>query len=131
MKIADGFVNQARTYPSHRIPAGIGQSAPRNTNPHVICGAAILIQEKMGNGSADAADGDGWGVGGAGGKKVCRGASRNSGSHCSDVCRITGAGEQGRKSEVDVAGLVGVEKVAAIIGGRDLPRVSVTVTIGS
>ena len=130
MKIADGFVDDAGAHPSHRIPAGIGQSASRNTNPQVICGAAILIQKKMGNGSANAADGDGGRVGGAGGKKVCRGASRNSGSHRVDVIGI-GAGEQGRQRGVDVAGLVGVKNVAAIIGGRNLPRVSVSVTIGT
>ncbi len=69
----------------------------------------------MRNGSVAAADGDGGGVRRAGGKgDVGLAAARNSGVHRSDIFGV-GTGEQGRKREVDVAGLVGVENVSAIL----------------
>ena len=43
-EIADGFVDDAGADPSRRIPAGIGQSAPRDTNPYIIRVSAIFIQ---------------------------------------------------------------------------------------
>ena len=83
----------------------------------------------MGNGSAAAADGNRWRVGGAGGKYGVRAnAARNSITHRVDVFDV-GAGKQGRKREVDVAGLVGVKNVSAIIGEQNFPAVSVRVTI--
>ena len=48
--------------------------------------------------------------------------SCRSGSHRLDVFGV-GTGKQGRKREIDVAGLAGVKNVAAIIGGRNLLRV--------
>ena len=82
----------------------------------------------MGDGSAAAADSDGRRVGGIVGKRRPRAPnSRRSGSHRFDVVGV-GTGKQGRKLEVDVAGLVGVENVA--IAGRDqLPTVSTSVSI--
>ena len=54
----------------------------------------------MGNGSAAAADGDGWRVGGAGGKgDVGSASARNSLSYGVDVYGV-GAGKQGRKRDV-------------------------------
>ena len=73
----------------------------------------------MGNGSAAAADGDCGRVGGIGGKGDVRlAAAGNAGKYGIDVVGI-GAGKQGRKREVDVAGFVGVENVSAI--GRTKP----------
>ena len=119
-EVADGFVQNARTYPSRRISTGIGQSAPRDANSHLVK-RGIIIQEKMGNGSAAAADGGR--VGGAGGKSDIDSASaRNSLSDRIDVCGIR-AGEQGRKLKVGIAGLVGVVNVSAIAPCK-LERVS-------
>ena len=131
-EIADGFVEDAGAYPSRRIPAGIGQSAPRNTKSKIICGAGILIQKKMGNGSVAASNSDGRRVGGAGGKSdVGLAAARNSGIYRSDVVGIR-TGKQGRKLKVGIAGLVGVEKVAVIIRSGKFPTVlSVEVSGGS
>ena len=130
-EIANGFVDDARARPSGRIPGGIGQSASRDANPNVISATAIFIHEKMGNGSASAADGDGRRVGGAGGKgDVGSAAAGNSGSHRSDVVGV-GTGKQRRKRKVGVAGFVGVEEVSAIEGRGKLPRVWSIVIIGS
>ena len=75
----------------------------------------------MRNGSVSAADGDGRRVRGAGGKNLRSSASRNPLLNGLDVCRVVGAGEQGRQRDVDVVGLVGVEKVVT----RSSPTVSV------
>ena len=79
----------------------------------------------MGNGSAAAADGDGRRVGGAGGKSdVGSAATGNSGSHRSDVVGV-GAGKQGRKLKVGIAGRVRDEHLPAIRGRGvyPIPRV--------
>ena len=131
MEVADGFVQNARTYPSGRIPGGIGQIAPRDANPKLIW-AIIRIQVKMGNGSVAASDGDCGRVGGAGEKSdVGFATAWNSGSHRSDVFGV-GAGKQRRKRGDDVVDLVwviDVEKVAAIMGGRKFPRIPNSGTI--
>ena len=80
----------------------------------------------MGNGSVDG--GEGRRVGGSGGKNLRSSAARNPLLNGLDVCRVAGTGEQGRQREVDVAGFVSVKNVAVIIGGRDLPRVSIQYT---
>ena len=43
-EIADRFVDDAGARPNRRIPAGIGQSAPRDANPDFIRVSAIFIQ---------------------------------------------------------------------------------------
>ena len=118
-EIAYWFVDDARTHPSRRIPGGIGQTASRDTNPQVVVVAGIFVHKKVGNGSADGsgAHGNRGRVGGAGGKKVCQGASRNSLLNGFDVVGIRSR-KQGRQRDVDVAGFVGVEKVAG-----EFPRV--------
>ena len=126
-EVADGLVDDARAHPSRRIPGGVGQSASRDANPYCVLHSIIIIHEKMGNGSVDAGDGDGRRVGSVGGKSdVGSAASRNSGSHRSDVYRV-GAGKQGRKLKVGRSGLVGVVKVAVVFLG--FPSVSPFVII--
>ena len=119
-EIADGFAEDAGSHPSRSIPAGIGQGASRDANPYIIRVSAIFIHIEMRNGSAAAANGDGGRVGGTGGKNLRSSASRNPLLNGLDVCRVVGAGKQGRKREVEVAGLVGVEKIVA----RSSPTVS-------
>ena len=75
----------------------------------------------MGNGSVGAGDGDRRRVGGAGGKNLRSIASRNSLSYGLDICRVAGAGKQGRKLKVGIAGLVGVENVSGV---ANFPSVS-------
>ena len=126
-EVADGFVEDAGARPSRSLPAGIGESASGDTNPHVIS-SGIIIQEKVGNGSAAAADGDCRRIGGVGGESdVGFAASGNSGQHRVSVCGV-GAGKQGRKLKVGVAGLVGVKNVSGI-GREQLPTVSINVSI--
>ncbi len=43
-EVADRFVDDAGARPNRRIPAGIGQSAPRDANPDFIRVSAIFIQ---------------------------------------------------------------------------------------
>ncbi len=126
-EIADRFVQNAGTHPSRRIPAGIGQSAPRNTNPKAILITAIS-HPKVGNGSATAGNSDGRRVGGAGGKDLRSSPSRNSLLNGLDVYRVGGAGKQGRERDGLVGRRVGVENVAVanprvanreIAGGSD------------
>ena len=82
------------------------------------------MQEKVGNGSAAAADGYGGRVGGIGGKgDVGSAAAGNSLSYRIDVFGV-GAGKQGGQRDVDVVGLVGVIKVA--VAGKS-PSVSILV----
>ena len=124
-EVVDGFVDDARSHPSRRIFAGIGQIASGDPSPQVIR-TEIIIHPKMGNGSVAAADG--WRVGGAGGKSdVGSAAARNSGFHRSDVYGV-GARKQGRELKVGVAGLVGVEEVSVIEGWSKVPSVSTIVT---
>ena len=125
-EVADGFVEDAGARPSRRLPAGIGQTAG-SANPHGITKKSTsVLQEKIGNGAAGAADGNRGRVGGAGGKSdVGFAAARNSRIHRSDVFGVVGAGKQGRQRDRLVAGLVGVEDAA----GR-LPRVSRGVASG-
>ena len=128
-EVADGFADDAGAHPSRSIPAGIVQSTSRDANPHVIS-SVIIIQEKMGNGSAATASGDGRRVGGAGGKgDVGSAASGNSGSHRVDVYGV-GARKQGRELEVGIAGLVGVEEVS-VIGRSEFPSVSIVANGGA
>ena len=98
-EVPDRFVDDAGAHPSGRIIDGIGQTASRDANPHLIK-SGIILHKKMGNGSAAAADGYGRRIGGAGGKDdVGFAASGNSGQHRVPVCSI-GAGKQGRKRDV-------------------------------
>ena len=126
MEVADRFVQNAGTHPSGRLPVGIGQSASGDANPKAIL-IAIISHPKVGNGSAAAADGDSRRVGGAGGKKVCQGAARNS---LCDSCGVSGvgAGKQGRERDGLVGRRVGVKNVSVakprvvnreIAGGSD------------
>ena len=127
-EIADGFVQNAGARPSRRLPAGIAQTAPGDTNPHDITKRRTsVIQEKIGNGSAAAADGNRRRVRRAGGKgNVGLAASGNSGQHRVPV-RGIGAGKQGRQRDRLVAGLVGVEDVPIAVVVDSLPRVSIVV----
>ena len=81
------------------------------------------MHKKMGNGSAAAADGDGWRVGDAGGKgDVGSTAAGNSGSHRGNVSGV-GTGKQGRKRDVCLTCRpVGLENVS-VIGRTKPPRV--------
>ena len=116
---------------SGSIPSAIGQIASGDTNPHIIPNRIIIVQEKMGNGSAVASVGDRRRVGDSGGKSDVRSAStRNSLSHRIDVYRV-GARKQGRELDVGIAGLVGVVNVSAILGLRKFSRVSINETIGA
>ena len=96
-EIADGFVQNAGARPSGGIVGRIRQVASRDANPYDITKSRTsVIQEKIGHGSAAAADGNCGRIRGAGGKGDVRfAAARNSGIHRSDVCGI-GAGKQGR-----------------------------------
>ena len=124
-EVANGFVDNASTRPSRRRSAGIGQSASGDTNSHVVRNA-VIVKKEIGNGSVAAADGDGGGVGGAGGKSdVGSATARNSGSHRSNVVGV-GTGKQRRKLKVGIAGLVGVENVARA-GRHKLPSVALIV----
>ena len=77
-EIPNRFIQNAGAHPSRSLPAGIGQNASGDTNPHLVK-SGIIVQEKMGNGSAATADGNGRRVGGIGGKSdVGSAASRNS-----------------------------------------------------
>ena len=58
------------------------------------------------------ADGDGRRIRGAGGKNLRSSASRNSLLNGLDVCRVTGAGKQGRERDGLVGRRVGVENVS-------------------
>ena len=128
-EVADGFVQNPGAYPSRSIPAGIVQSRSGDTNSHLVV-IGIIIHEKMGNGSAATAGGDGRGVGGAGGKIDIGSASAgNSGSHRVDVYRV-GARKQGRELKVGIAGLVGVEEVS-VIGRPEFPSVSIVANGGA
>ena len=120
-EVADGFVEDAGAHPSRSLPAGIGEiAASGDTNSQVISTGIIIIQPKVGNGSAAASDGDGRRVRGVGGESdVGLAASGNSGQHRVSVCGVR-TGEQGRKLKDSIAGLVGVENVSVIIY---LPRV--------
>ena len=126
MKVADGFIQNAGTHPSRRLPAGIGEIAIRDANPQSII-VAIIPHPKVGNGSVGAADGDGGGVGGVGGKNLGSSAARNSLLNGLDVCRVAGTGKQGRKREgcTGKVGLVGVEKVSV-----DSPSISRILSAG-
>ena len=130
-EVADGLVDQSGAHPGRRGSAGIGQIAPGDTNSKVICSTTILIHKKVRDGSAAAANSDGRSVGGASGKSdVGSAAARNSGSHRIDVYGIS-AGKQGRKREVDIAGLVGVENVSVIIYLPRVYAVKIVETCGS
>ena len=130
-KIADGFVQNAGAHPSRRLPAGIAQTAPGDTNPYGITKKiASVIQEKIGNGAAGAADGNRRRVGGAGGKgDVGFAAARYSRIHRSDVLGVR-TGKQGRKRDRLVAGLVGVEDMPIAVVVDRLPRISIMVRPG-
>ena len=121
-EVADGFIDDAGAPPSRRRSAGKGQSGSGDTRPHIIRNG-IIIHEKMGDGSAATADGDGRGVGGVGGKNLRSSASRNPLLNGFDVDGV-GAGKQGRELEVDIAGLVGIENVSVIEGCHKMERVS-------
>ena len=128
-EVPDGFVQDARAHPRRSISAGIVQSRSGDTNSHLVV-IGIIIHEKMGNGSAATAGGDGWGVRGAGGKSDIGSASaRNSGSHRVDVYRV-GARKQGRELKVGIGGLVGVEEVS-VIGRPEFPSVSIVANGGA
>ncbi len=122
-EVADGFIDDAGAPPSRRRSAGKGQSGSGDTRPHIIRNG-IIIHEKVGNGSAGAADGDGRGVGGVGGKGDVRSAAAgNSLLNGLDVYGV-GAGKQRREFEVGVVRLIGVENVSIIEGCHKMERVS-------
>ncbi len=123
-EVANRFVDDAGAHSSRRIPVGIGQSAPRNTNSQVIR-ISIIIHKKMGNGSAATADGDSRRVGGASGKDLRSSASRNPLLNGLDVYRVVGAGKQGRERDGLVGRRVGIENVSVAkprVANREIAR---------
>ena len=119
-EVANGFVQNARTYPSRSIPARIGETASGNTNPKDIF-IAIISHPKIGNGSA-AGDSNGRRVGSVGGKSLRSSASRNSLLNGLDVYGV-GAGKEGREGDCLVVGRIGVENVSVgtpRVGNREI-----------
>ena len=124
MEVADGFVDQTGAYPSRGLPVGIGKIATsRNTDPHLVS-TGTIIHEKVGNGSAAAADGDGRRVRRVSSESLRSSAAGNPFSYRFHVCRV-GAGEERRERDLRVRRLVGVVNVA---GG--LPTIGAAVRSG-
>ena len=116
IKVSNRFVDQARSLPRRSLSAAVKQVGRLIANSQTIpITRRLLTHKQAGNGSAaSAGDGDGGRVGGAGGKKVCQRAARNSLCNRFAVFGVVGTGKQGRQSQQLVTGAVDVVEVAIV-----------------
>ena len=118
LKVAERLVQQSRSAPRRRSAALISEGTAAHPNAQIIPEInpdAGPIHIQVGDGSAAACEGDGGRVGGAGGKSdVGSAAAGNSGIHRSDVF-VVGAGKQGRKRDVLIAGFSAGVEVAVVV----------------
>ncbi len=117
LKVAERLVQQSRSAPRRRSAALISEGTAAHPNAQIIPEIkpdAGPIHIQVGDGSAAACEGDGGGVGDAGGKSdVGSAAAGNSGIHRSDIFGV-GAGKQGRKRDVSIAGFGAGVEVAVV-----------------